>query len=151
MSVAPSARSLFTPCLPVQAAVHPPELARAELTRSADDARSARVLWMLGGIWLLSGVDYVLTVAALARDLVDELNPLAVYVHQWGNGPLFCYKWALLALGTAGLLRSRHLRLVEVLTIGVLVALLVVVLRWGGVAALYGYMLAMAPPGYPIH
>jgi hypothetical protein len=101
------------------------------------DARPARVLLLIGALWLVNLFDVNLTILAHQQGLLEEANPLALRVLSLGPAALVIYKIGLVAIGTGMLWLVRRHRLAEVAAWGMLATYVFVAIHWGECYEMY--------------
>ena len=111
------------------------------------DARPARVLLLIGALWLVNLFDVNLTILAHRQGLLHEVNPLALRVLSLGPVALLVYKIVLVAIGTGTLWLVRRQWLAEVAAWGMLATYVFVAIHWGECYEMYVMILSGAAHG----
>jgi len=101
------------------------------------DARSHRVICLVGGIWLLNAFDLMLTVLAHQQGLLQEENPIARHLLAMGIPSIVLFKIGLVLIGSYPLLRFRTARVTELGTLVILVAYALLAVHWSECYELY--------------
>ena len=94
------------------------------------DARAHRVLCLLGGVWLISAFDIVLTVSAHRLGLLDEENPIAARLLLHSPYVVLLYKSVLVAFASTVLVVYRRQLLAEIVAGGILFIYGLVAIQW---------------------
>jgi len=103
----------------------------------AVEARAHRVILLVLGIWLLNGFDLVFTILSHQNGVLDEENPVARHILQYGTSSIVLFKIGLVMIGSYPLLRFRTARITELGSIVILVAYAVLALHWSECFELY--------------
>ncbi len=103
----------------------------------AVDARSHRVICLVLGVWLLNGFDLTFTILSHQQGVLHEENPLARHMLQYGTTPMILFKTGLVLVGSYPLLRFRTARITEMAAFLVLVAYVLLAIRWSTCYELY--------------
>lgn len=101
------------------------------------EARSHRVVCLVGGIWLLNAFDLAFTLLSHEQGMLHEQNPLARHMLQNGAASIALYKVGLVLIGTYPLLKFRTARIAEMASMVVLLAYAALSIRWSVCYELY--------------
>jgi len=96
----------------------------------AVEARSHRVILLVAAIWMLNAFDLTLTVLSHQQGVLDEQNPVARHMLQYGVLSVALYKVGLVLIGTYPLLRFRTARITELGTLVIVIAYATLAVRW---------------------
>ncbi len=107
------------------------------LVRWFVEARSHRVLCLVGGIWLLNAFDLILTVLAHQQGVLQEDNPIARYMFGLGIPSVILFKIGLVSIGSYPLLRFRTARITEMGSLVILLAYAYLAVHWSECYELY--------------
>ncbi len=102
------------------------------------EARSHRVICLVGGIWLLNAFDLAFTLLSHEQGLLHEQNPVAKQMLEKGELSVMLYKIGLVLIGSYPLLRFRTARIAEMAAFVVLIAYAALAIRWSECYELYG-------------
>lgn len=102
----------------------------ARLVHWIVEARSHRVICLVLGIWLLNAFDLAFTVLSHEQGLLQEGNPLAQHMLQYGTLSIVLYKIGLVLIGSYPLLRFRRARITELGAYVILAAYAVLAIHW---------------------
>ena len=93
--------------------------------------RERRVLLLLFSTWMLSAFDLVLTLAARALGVLDELNPVASWlIYHHGDQAVVVYKVVLMSIGTVILWACRRRKMAESASWLMLIVYVALSFRW---------------------
>jgi hypothetical protein len=101
------------------------------------EARSHRVICLVGGIWLLNAFDLTFTIMSHEQGLLHEQNPIARQMLQNGTASIALYKIGLVLIGTYPLLKFRTTRIAELASMVVVLAYASLAMRWSACYELY--------------
>lgn len=129
----------LAPAAPMSNLVESPQARpwHAELLHWFVDARSHRVLCLVGGIWLLNAFDLVLTILAFQQGVLQEGNPIARYMFGLGIPSVILFKIGLVSIGSYPLLRFRTARITEMGSLVILLAYAYLAVHWSECYELY--------------
>lgn len=108
-----------------------------QILRWAVEARAHRVICLVLGVWLLNGFDLALTILSHQQGVLHEENPLARHMLQYGTTPMILFKTGLVLIGSYPLLRFRTARIAELAAFLILVAYVLLAIRWSSCYELY--------------
>lgn len=103
----------------------------------AAEARSHRVILLVGAIWLLNGFDLAFTLLSHQQGVLDEQNPFARQMLEQGVASIVLYKVGLVLIGSYPLLRFRTVRITELGTLVIVLAYATLAMRWSNCYELY--------------
>ncbi len=104
------------------------------------EARSHRVVCLVLGIWLLNGFDLTFTILSHEQGVLQEENPLARYMLEYGTASMVLFKIGLVLIGSYPLLRFRRARITELGSYVILAAYAFLALHWSTCFELYAHM-----------
>ena len=103
----------------------------------AVDARSHRVICLVLGIWLLNGFDLTFTILSHEQGVLQEQNPVARHMLQYGTASVVLFKIGLVLIGSYPLLRFRRARITELGSYVIFAAYAFLAFRWSTCFELY--------------
>ena len=107
------------------------------LVHWAAQARSHRVICLVLGIWMLNGFDLSFTILSHQQGMLQEENPLARHMLQYGIASIVLFKVGLVLVGSYPLLRFRQARITELGTYFILATYAFLAIRWSICFELY--------------
>ena len=108
------------------------QVLQPNLNLSLRDQRAERVIWLLGGVILLSLADLFLTLTYLTTVGMSEGNPIAFWLLQSTGSvwPLALYKGLTVAICVTLLYRNRHRRQSELASWCAMMILVTLTIWW---------------------
>ena len=96
----------------------------------AAESRAHRVIVIVVAIWLLNAFDLALTLLSHEQGFLQEQNPVARHVLQFGAPSIILYKVLLVFIGSYPLLKFRAARITELGALVVALVYAVLAVRW---------------------
>ncbi len=94
------------------------------------ESRSHRVICIVCGILLLNAFDLTLTMVSHEQGVLHEQNPVARQLLRSGPSSIILYKVGLVVIGCYPLLRFRRARITELASIVIMLAYVILAIRW---------------------